>query len=253
MQDQERRIVNIAPLESQYERYLEDLDKQFESLPQDANEYRNLLAKYIAHSKCLKALNNLPDEVVDGNTSDGFHTFNELYHHRAVLFSVIVSVYPQLCWKSRLHSDGTMCDGMFIVGINTPEGTATYHYHNDLWDLFHCKVISHAPEWDGHTSDQAIQRIASLQPPYVAKALTYAEALEQSKYDGAVWFVYPGEVTGGVYAKVYESSSSRGKAVIRTSDSVVFSAKKDNYGKTWVCFNTKPLCSEANDYWRSFQ
>ena len=31
---------------------------------------------------------------VDGDTSDGYHTFNELYHHRAVLFSVIVKAFP---------------------------------------------------------------------------------------------------------------------------------------------------------------
>ena len=30
-------------------------------------------------------------QPIDGNTSDGYHTFNELYHHRAVLFSVIVN------------------------------------------------------------------------------------------------------------------------------------------------------------------
>lgn len=28
-------------------------------------------------------------EKITGETSDGYHTFNELYHHRAVLFSVI--------------------------------------------------------------------------------------------------------------------------------------------------------------------
>lgn len=30
-------------------------------------------------------------EPITGETSDGYHTFNELYHHRAVLFSVIVA------------------------------------------------------------------------------------------------------------------------------------------------------------------
>lgn len=28
-----------------------------------------------------------------GSTSDGYHTFDELYHHRAVLFSVIVAMF----------------------------------------------------------------------------------------------------------------------------------------------------------------
>lgn len=66
--------------------------------------------------------------VITGETSDGYHTFNELYHHRAVLFSVIVKAFPDHAWKSRKHHDGTMYDGMFIVGIETPDGQATYHY-----------------------------------------------------------------------------------------------------------------------------
>ena len=67
-------------------------------------------------------------QPIDGNTSDGYHTFNELYHHRAVLFSVIVKIFADRAWKSKLHADGTMYDGMFIVGIETPDGQATYHY-----------------------------------------------------------------------------------------------------------------------------
>lgn len=59
---------------------------------------------------------------VTGATSDGYHTFDELYHHRAVLFSVIVATFPGRSWKSLHHHDGTMYDGMFIVGIDTPAG-----------------------------------------------------------------------------------------------------------------------------------
>jgi hypothetical protein len=100
---------------------------------------------------------------IDGETSDGYHTFNELYHHRAVLFSVIVSQYPELCWKSKRHHDGTMYDGMFIVGIETPTGQATYHYDIDpYFDMFECKEVEYAPEWDGHTPDDGIRRIATL-------------------------------------------------------------------------------------------
>ena len=36
-----------------------------------------------------------------GDVSDGYHTFNELYHHRAVLFSVICNVFSEKAWKSR--------------------------------------------------------------------------------------------------------------------------------------------------------
>ena len=102
-------------------------------------------------------------EKVTGETSDGYHTFNELYHHRAVLFSVIVHDHKDLAWKSKKHHDGTMYDGMFIVGIETPEGQATYHYDVDpYWDMFDCKELENAPEWDGHTPDDAIARIGSL-------------------------------------------------------------------------------------------
>lgn len=100
---------------------------------------------------------------VTGETSDGYHTFNELYHHRAVLFSVTVRDHIDRAWKSKAHHDGTMYDGMFIVGIETPSGQATYHYDIDpYWDMFDCKELDRAPEWDGHTPDDAIERIATL-------------------------------------------------------------------------------------------
>lgn len=102
-------------------------------------------------------------QTIDGDTSDGYHTFNELYHHRAVLFSVIVAKFSDRAWKSKLHADDTMFDGMFIVGIETPDGQATYHYDVDpYWEMFRCKEVDRAPEWDGHTPDQAIERIGKL-------------------------------------------------------------------------------------------
>ncbi len=100
---------------------------------------------------------------ITGETSDGYHTFNELYHHRAVLFSVIVRNYPDRAWKARWHHDGSMFDGMFIVGIDTPDGQATYHYDvGPYWDMFDCRELERAPEWDGHTPAEAIERIGSL-------------------------------------------------------------------------------------------
>lgn len=100
--------------------------------------------------------------IADGNTSDGYHTFNELYHHRAILFSVIVAQHPELSWKSKHHHDGSMFEDMFIVGINTPQGQATYHYDLAYWLLFNCKELERAPEWDGHTASDAIERIGTL-------------------------------------------------------------------------------------------
>lgn len=98
------------------------------------------------------------------DVSDGYHTFAELYHHRAILFSVIVREHKDAAWKSKRHHDGTMYDNMFIVGVNTPDGQATYHYDIDpYWDMFDCRELEYAPEWDGHTPDDAIARIAKLE------------------------------------------------------------------------------------------
>ena len=98
-----------------------------------------------------------------GDLSDGYHTFNELYHHRAILFSVICNSNPQIAWKSKLHDTGDMFDGMFIVGIETPQGQATYHYDiNPYWDMFKVKELPNAPKWDGHSPEEAINRIGTL-------------------------------------------------------------------------------------------
>ena len=119
-----------------------------------------VLRKYTTPEQAIEA--TLGKEVT-GETSDGYHTFDELYHHRAVLFSVIVRDHNELAWKSKLHHDGTMYDGMFIVGIETPTGQATYHYDIDsYWEMFDCKELERAPEWDGHTPADAIERIATL-------------------------------------------------------------------------------------------
>ena len=103
----------------------------------------------------------IPDDI--GEFSDGYHTFNELYHHRAVLFSVICNMFPEKAWKSKLHDTGDMFDGMFIVGIETEQGQATYHYDIEpYWDMFKVKELEKAPKWDGHTPSDAIERIGNL-------------------------------------------------------------------------------------------
>lgn len=114
--------------------------------------------------EAITKLRTHPEALEDrGEVSDGYHTFNELYHHRAVLFSVICNDHPNLAWKSKLHADGSMFDGMFIVGIETPDGPATYHYYLDpYWDMFNVLELERAPEWDGHTPAQAIERIGRL-------------------------------------------------------------------------------------------
>lgn len=137
-----------------------DANALLDAMPKSTELLRYQVVDVICNSPSIDVA-----PVITGETSDGYHTFNELYHHRAVLFSVIVKAFPDHAWKSRKHHDGTMYDGMFIVGIETPDGQATYHYDIEpYWDMFQCKELEYAPEWDGHTPAQAIARIGKLEP-----------------------------------------------------------------------------------------
>lgn len=96
-----------------------------------------------------------------GDISDGYHTFDELYHHRMMLFAVICNTYKDKAWKSWKHGDGTMYEDYYIVGITTPEGDYSYHCHRHSWDLFDVKELEFAPKWDGH-KPKDIDRLLSL-------------------------------------------------------------------------------------------
>ena len=98
-----------------------------------------------------------------GDLSDGYHTFNQLYHQRAVLFAALVKAYRDRAWKSWKHEDGENCfgGGWFIVGIDTPEGSYTYHYEDKYWDMFECKELEKGKHWDGHT-EKDVTRLLSL-------------------------------------------------------------------------------------------
>ncbi len=94
--------------------------------------------------------------------SDGYHTFGQLYHDRAILFAVICNTFKDKAWKSKQHDDGTMFDDMFIVGVETPQGQYTYHYHIEpYWDMYNVKEIEYAPMWDGHTHED-VNRLFGL-------------------------------------------------------------------------------------------
>lgn len=106
----------------------------------------------------INKLKNLGVHV--GSLSDTYHSFDDLYKHRMYLNAALFRTLP-LTWKSKFHhpSSDKMFDGMFIVGVITPDGMATYHYDLPYWDLFKVPELPHSPEYDGHTPDEAINRI----------------------------------------------------------------------------------------------
>jgi len=117
----------------------------------------------------LSQSNALKEEwKVDENTSDGYHTFKELYEFRkvynAALFNEWAAQHKYAVHKSKLHSDGTepFGGGWFIVQAHLPTGQISNHYELKDWDLFKCDEWPQADPWDGHTSKDVLDRLFHL-------------------------------------------------------------------------------------------
>lgn len=126
----------------------------------------NTMSDNIDYTSKLKniqeEINSIPESISVGELSDRYHSFNDLYDHRAKLFiSLCLTSFKDIAWKSLLHSDGTMYNGMFVVGVDTEFGQASYHYDiNPYWSMFKgIKELDRAPKFDGHTPNDAIARI----------------------------------------------------------------------------------------------
>jgi len=118
----------------------------------------------------------LPCEVED--VSDGYHTFKELYEHRITLFILLCKTFSDIVyydcsipermkpavWRSKLHSDETSWEGWFIMGINKEDGEQiTYHLPESKWDdTYFAKTLDKAPEFDGHTPEDVLERLKNL-------------------------------------------------------------------------------------------
>lgn len=105
--------------------------------------------------------------------SDGYHTFGDLYMHRLALTVALTAAAPaDVSWRSWYHhdSDGPMFDDSFIVGMDLPSGTITYHYNAQFWDAFeHVITLPYAPKWDGASPEDSIVRLRNLPAHLVAE------------------------------------------------------------------------------------
>ena len=108
-----------------------------------------------------------------GEISDGYHTFNELYDHRITLYIALCKAIHLSCenngfnnivWRSKKHSDGSMMDGWFIMGIGKKAGEqVTYHLPLDRWkETDFAETLDKAPEYDGHTPADTLERLKKL-------------------------------------------------------------------------------------------
>jgi hypothetical protein len=107
--------------------------------------------------------------IITENTSDGYHTFKELYEFRklynAALFNEWALNDKYNVHKSWKHADGKLCfgGGWFIVLAVLPNGQITNHYKAEDWDLFKIKEVDlPLVHFDGHSSKDVADRLHYL-------------------------------------------------------------------------------------------
>ncbi|MGW1737873.1 WDGH domain-containing protein [Nocardia sp. NPDC001965] len=101
----------------------------------------------------------------DENTSDGVHTFAELYRYRmlynALVFNEWAAAGRYDVHKSIRHSDNELCfgGGWFVVYATLPTGQIANHYRLRHWALFRIPERPVPVVWDGHTAHEAADRM----------------------------------------------------------------------------------------------
>lgn len=110
-----------------------------------------------------------------GDVSDGYHSFRELYEVRRLLYMGFLRGDAR-AWKSKTHwIDGKLepCwHGWFLAGTEvwvkdlpgdkTSSGVwkqISFHLPLEDWDICPGREKEKAPEWDGHTSADVVERL----------------------------------------------------------------------------------------------
>ena len=194
----------------------------------------------------------IPDTGID-DLSDGFHTFRQLYCQRMMLFATIVRQNREKAWKSLRHEDGEPCfgGGWFIVGIDTPEGSYTYHYEDNFYSLFDCEELECAKHWDGHT-EKDVTRLLSLPSAQPEPSGEYARGYNDAKREIAL---------SGEYERAYQRGKEDAQQWIPCSErlpedddykpfsyyedgAVLFCTKNGKVGFGWYYESTKEWANE---------
>jgi hypothetical protein len=112
-------------------------------------------------------------EVTDlSKVSDGYHTIAEVYEHRIRLWIAPCKEIAKRggessaenVWRSKVHSDGSSYEGWFLLAIGSGKGEQkSYHIPLSYWDETEFAfTYEKAPEFDGHTSSDVLERLKFL-------------------------------------------------------------------------------------------
>jgi hypothetical protein len=104
-------------------------------------------------------------KIVGDDLSDGYHTFDELYDHRCLLFLNLCLATPERArWKPDF-------EGWFCMYLETVAGQISYHLPNEM--IVHVEKSIKRDDnykWDGHTSENVRFRLAAAASGLLTKA-----------------------------------------------------------------------------------
>jgi hypothetical protein len=98
-----------------------------------------------------------PFYIVNGDISDGYHTFEELYDHRVALYLALCKMTG---WPAYYKKD---YESWICVYLETPEGQVSYHVPSGYLDMVQT-FAKESPDhkWDNHTSNDVLYRILKV-------------------------------------------------------------------------------------------
>lgn len=128
--------------------------------PQAAEGATEALVEFLINDRATFKLEAPSD------TSDGYHTFKDLYRFRMLYNAALFNEWAEKgmydTHKSYRHSDGELCFGKedyFVVQAQLPTGQISNHYKGESWDLFMVPEVARAAVWDGHTAEMVAERL----------------------------------------------------------------------------------------------
>ena len=164
-------------IEEHYNKTFEiDMDKKLTAVEWLEKEFIKLESTTGVHGVMYELLEKAKEiekeqSKIDENTSDGFHTFKELYDVRMSLNAALFNQWAKFdistydVHKSWKHNDGELCfgGGWFIVCAKTPFGQISFHYPESEWEYFNIPEVEKAKyPFDGHTTKDVIARLLNL-------------------------------------------------------------------------------------------
>lgn len=100
-----------------------------------------------------------------GLTSDGYHTFNELYEHRNLLFINMCRMYVDEHGSGVWWNRNGGYEGYFCLYFESYYKQISYHIPDKYLGCMketpgeRCAIEYQECEWDGHTSKDVLDRL----------------------------------------------------------------------------------------------